>query len=535
MTDKQVRVGVVTVVSIRKLMVFVVCLSVFLLWAQQGYAVTANDGGKPIDKSNEAWPCFQLSDVIINVDGLVVATFSYSYGRNGCKKEIYFVKSKPAGKIRGIFGIKGTKVKSGELKLLVTPDTAGVFIEMAGQYGKLAGRIFDFRGYLAAAKRQNSGWQTAWKRSESRLQEDRNTDKTPPKIILRSPDVTPQRRAFRVDTYQIFVRGQVQDASGVGAVLVNGVKARVKADGSFAKKVRLALGTNKMRVQAEDIHGNISERTFAVIREEFIPDDSLTDVDIPPKSGMSKPDGIAVVIGVESYQYVQAATYAYNDAEVVREYIADTMGFKKDRVKLATNTRATRAELDRLLGSSGWLARNVVKGKSDVVVYFSGHGIPDPKSQKVGLLPFDVDPNYSVGLPLDELTKNLSRLGARSVTLILDTCFSGQTRERKLLLADARGLKIVPRMTKSPGGVTILSAATGAQISGPLKSKEHGVFTYYLLKGLSGEADENRDKSLTMNELSTYVSQQVKVQAARLGWEQTPQLTGTENRVLVRF
>ena len=68
------------------------------------------------------------------------------------------------------------------------------------------------------------------------------------------------------------------------------------------------------------------------------------------------------------------ATYAYNDAEVFREYLAETMGMKRQRIKLATNSKATQAELSKLLGPNGWLARNISKGKSDVVVY-SGHGI----------------------------------------------------------------------------------------------------------------------------------------------------------------
>ena len=83
--------------------------------------------------------------------------------------------------------------------------------------------------------------------------------------------------------------------------------------------------------------------------------------------------------------------------------------------------------------------------------------------------------------------------------------------------------------------ITVLSAATGAQISGPLKDKEHGVFTYYVLKGLGGTADGNSDRRVTMTELASYVSKEVKAQAARLGWEQTPNLDGDGSRVLVRF
>ena len=74
-----------------------------------------------------------------------------------------------------------------------------------------------------------------------------------------------------------------------------------------------------------------------------------------------------------------------------------------------------------------------------------------------------------------------------------------------------------------------------AQISGALREKEHGLFTYYLLKGMSGDADINKDKSIQINELSSYVSKNVKDQAAINGREQTPELQGDKDRVLVQF
>ena len=261
------------------------------------------------------------------------------------------------------------------------------------------------------------------------LAEREADDDIAPTITLLSPDVTPQNKIFRVDNYQTYVRGRVSDEEGVLTVLVNGKKACVKADGSFAAKLKLGLGANTILVQAEDISGNVSERTFTIVREEFIPEETLADVDIPPKTKMKNPDGLAVIIGVESYQYVPDATYAYNDAEVFREYLADTMGYSKSRVKIITNSKATLAEFNKLLGSNGWLARNIKPGKSDVVVYFAGHGIPDPASLQTGLLPFDVDPNYSVGLPLKELYRTLSSLKARTATVFLDACFTGETRD----------------------------------------------------------------------------------------------------------
>ena len=61
------------------------------------------------------------------------------------------------------------------------------------------------------------------------------------------------------------------------------------------------------------------------------------------------------------------------------------------------------------------------------------------------------------------------------------------------------------------------------------------LFTYYVLRGLSGDADTNKDKVVKLNELSDYVSKNVKEQAAINGREQTPELQGDKDRVLVQF
>mgnify|MGYP003303806611 CR=1 FL=1 len=110
----------------------------------------------------------------------------------------------------------------------------------------------------------------------------------------------------------------------------------MKADGMFAAKLKLRVGTNQITVSAEDINGNIAEKSLTIIRENFIPKETLTDVDIPPKTKTKTPDGIAIVIGIENYQYVSKASYAYHDAEVFREYLADTMGFSKAKIKIIT-------------------------------------------------------------------------------------------------------------------------------------------------------------------------------------------------------
>ena len=65
-----------------------------------------------------------------------------------------------------------------------------------------------------------------------------------------------------------------------------------------------------------------------------------------------------------------------------------------------------------------------------------------------------------------------------------------------------------------------------------LDDAKHGLFSYYLMKGMEGEADADKDNAITAGELHAYVLQNVIQQSSG---SQTPELQGDANRVLVRF
>ena len=502
-------------------------------------------------KGNHYTRCYYLNTITFEEAGFITLHFKHnnkiigsfqSHSRDCPENVLYDVKvlndKFQSTKIIGAKGVNGRNSNK-EFWIQVSPDTTRVSLsilknkKVATETWRFGDKIKDLKARISRLEKAESStpsWQKVFKNVESKLIETAQKDKIPPKIQIFSPV-----NNDKVDSYNLFVRGKVKDNEGVMNLIVKGNKSSVKNDGTFVSKVKLGYGTNKIKIQAEDVNGNVSQKIITVIRQEYISEQTLADIDIPPKTEMRNPDALAVVIGVENYQYVPDATYAYNDAEVFREYLSETLGFKKQRVKIATNSKATQAELNKLLGSNGWLSRNIVKGKSDLVVYFSGHGISNQTDQSTGILPFDVDPNYAIGLPLSKLYENLSKMGAKSVTVYLDACFTGQTRDSKMLIADARPIIITPKKGNFPSNINVSSASSGSQISGALKEKEHGLFTYYLLKGMSGDADTNKDKLIQLNELSKYVSKNVKDQAAINGREQTPELQGDKDRVLVQF
>ena len=365
-------------------------------------------------KDNHYRRCYYLNTITFEEAGFITLHFKHnnkiigstpSHSRYCPENVLYDVKvlneKFKSTKIIGAKGVNGRNSNK-EFWIQVSPDTARISLSIlknknvATETWRFGDKIKELKARISRLEKAESStpsWQKAFKNVESKLIETAEKDKTSPKIEIFSPT-----NSLKVDSYNLFVRGKVIDNEGVMNLIVKGKKSSVNSDGTFVSKVKLGYGTNKIKIQAEDVNGNISEKTITVIREEYISEQTLVDVDLPPKTRMSNPDGLGVVIGIENYQYVPDATYAYNDAEVFKEYLSETLGLKKQRIKIATNSKATQAEMSKLLGPNGWLSRNIVKGKSDVVVYFSGHGIASSKDNNTGILPFDVDPNYAIGL-----------------------------------------------------------------------------------------------------------------------------------------
>lgn len=182
----------------------------------------------------------------------------------------------------------------------------------------------------------------------------------------------------------------------------------------------------------------------APAREIAEPPALLVDVDVNlPESSNRNPDAVAVVLGVEQYRTLPRASFANRDAAVFREYAVRVLGVPVDagHVYYGTDDQVTRAEFAKLFSENGWLARRV-RPQSDVYVYYAGHGAPDVEQRLPYLMPSDGDANYptQTGFGLSRLYEELAQLNAGSVTVFLDACFSGLTRDNAALLAGARPL-----------------------------------------------------------------------------------------------
>lgn len=233
----------------------------------------------------------------------------------------------------------------------------------------------------------------------------------------------------------------------------------------------------------------------------------------------TKPDNRkwAVVIGIEKYKKAAPVQFAENDAAMMREYFKNWAGVPEENILSFMNENATKADLEVLIKDR---LKGLVREGDTLYFYYAGHGIPADETPY--LLPYDGDPESPVitAYPVQALYSDLEQLSAGNVFVFLDTCFSGRTgREEKetILLAGVRPgmLKVKDPLLMSKKIVAV-TAAKSNQLSNYYSDQGHGLFTYYLLRGLLGEADANSDNKVQMKELSKYMEDEVNAASRRL-------------------
>ncbi|MHA1569191.1 MAG: caspase family protein [Alphaproteobacteria bacterium] len=267
------------------------------------------------------------------------------------------------------------------------------------------------------------------------------------------------------------------------------------------------------------------------------------DEDIPA-TGASNPNAFAVIIGNRNYRHQGAPNvdYAIRDAQMMREYLIKVLGYKPGNIRLLTD--ATKAQFEATFGTAGnhrgWLFNQVKPERSDVFVYYSGHGAPDVNTGQAYLVPADADPGALAfnGYNLETLYKNLAQIPARNMTIVLDTCFSGGTATGQMLVAAASPLHL-DAQTSAPANAETFTSTGPGQVSSWYPQMRHGLFTYFFLKGLRGAADRNGDHKITAGEMKQYLTDRaegVPYYARSLhGRDQNPTMQGDEDRVIAEY
>ncbi len=282
----------------------------------------------------------------------------------------------------------------------------------------------------------------------------------------------------------------------------------------------LSSGFNQVQFA---VYGKNGEKISKVINinRRILTNAASVDPDNPQRIPSGQPQKWAVVIGISEYlnPLIKNLSYADRDGRDFAEFLKSPAGggFEPDHMKILLNKDATLQNVKQALYN--FLRQTI--DKDLVIIYFAGHGAPEPANPSNNyLLTYDSDPNSleTTAFPMWDVNTALTRyIPSKRVIVFSDACHSGgissDLATRGVSLTETNLInQYLADLSKSKEGTIVFTASQAGEVSQELDKFGHGVFTYYLLQGLKGEADINNDYTVTIGELMDYVEENVKRQ-----------------------
>lgn len=255
---------------------------------------------------------------------------------------------------------------------------------------------------------------------------------------------------------------------------------------------------------------------------------TISDVDINiPVTSIKNNNMFAIIFSVENYleDDISKVDYALNDGNKFKEYCVKTLGIPEHNIHIRTD--ATR---NQIRSEIKW-AKNISDAygqDANLIVYYSGHGMPDERTHKAYILPSDgIANDPESGYALSKLYEELGDMNFNYTLVLLDACFSGTKRNGEMLTA-SKGVAIKPTHDELSGNVVVLAATQGEETAYPDDENQHGLFTYYTLKKI-----KDTKGNISIGELAEDVSKNVKrASVVRNSKMQTPTINySTESTI----
>ncbi len=331
------------------------------------------------------------------------------------------------------------------------------------------------------------------------------------------------------------IRGIARDNVQLAEVLVDGIAVNVGSDGSFEWSGFVPATGKDITIEAIDTAALSSSKVIRLERDQIQQASGPRFDDLDPTAGkrvVRNKNALALIVGISDYERTDTpAIYADRDAQYFHDYASLKLGIPDSNIMTMVNDKAELGDV--VFAVKDWMRRSSKPGKSDVYVFFAGHGLASQDGEQMYLLPFDGRPRLldDTAIARKRLFTDIASANPNTVTVFLDTCYSGKTRSKGSLIP-SRPIAIVPLKQSVPDNFTVMTAAAGDQTAKPLEEAKHGMFSYFLMKGMEGEADANQDNKITAGELHSYVERNVDQQSSG---SQTPELQGDADRVIVQF
>jgi len=299
------------------------------------------------------------------------------------------------------------------LDLWQIESKANLYSKKRGGKGILSSIKFDPSGQLLAVtgytSRKIELWNTSGLNIAPYMEFKDESDKTPPQVVLTNPKVPKDK--VSVTQEEITLEGLVIDNIGVSEVKVNGQKASLSATGDFSVKLNLAIGENRVAIEATDVNKNTSVKKVTIIRKEF----DLNSLSLESKNHM-------LLISIDKYANWAPLNNAVSDGNKLTKILEDKYGFDKSNVIEVKNENADRQGIingfKELISNAG--------PNDNVIIYYSGHGYFDAQLGEGYWIPVDAqkgqDGDY---LPNSFMMQLMKKVNSKHIFLVADACFSG--------------------------------------------------------------------------------------------------------------
>jgi hypothetical protein len=368
------------------------------------------------------------------------------------------------------------------------------------------------------------------KREKEILAKRKSPEGLPPKMLVVLPE-----DGYSSETENLRISGVVEDDEGIKKIEVYLNDRTIQVPGEWERKLReeapvrrfafetdlsIRTGKNQIRISATDTSGLSVERTVTVL---FAP---------------SRKNVWAVVVGIDDYQRLPKLKYAVNDAQAFQRLLVEKNRVPAENITLLLNDQATLRNFRSALGTG---LKGAASTGDMAIIFFAGHGAterdassPDGDGLEKYILTCDSEPAdlFSTAMPMRDIALIFNRIRSERLIFIADTCYSGASGGRTVGTGGLRATIADTFLEQLAGGrgKVIISASAANEVSVEKDELQHGVFTYYLLEGLRGAADTDRDGSVTVDEAYRYVSEKVP---RATGQEQHPVKKGSVEGSLV--
>ena len=302
------------------------------------------------------------------------------------------------------------------------------------------------------------------------------------------------------------------------AITIQDGVARTKKDGEIRlikdpiKYSNIALGNNTS-IKIGDNKVEKRNKVRNVISRYPSPN---SDVDINiPKTQNINDKTFAFIFANENYP-TAPVPYSLNDGRMFKVYCNMALGIPNKNIYMYED--ATFGDIVSAIERMKKIA-DVYDGDANIFFYYAGHGFPEENQQTAYLLPIDgnVSDIITTGYSLAQLYKELASLNLKQSIVFIDACFSGTKRE-DVMLSKSRGVAIKVKQDYPTGKILVFAASQGDETAHQIEEKHHGLFTYYLLKGM-----QLFRENIKLGDLSEYVIKNVKRQSVVINnKKQTP-------------